>query len=337
MQKTLILLSLIISLSSCNFDNSNNKEKVEPKKQEIQQKNKIIEEKKQVDNKKEKKEKININENAYTYVGFVWTFCPHCQKEMPILEEFYKENKGNVNMLMVVIDNKKFPWYTIPQKKQSDLENLTYEKLAKEKCDYVPSYVIYDKNKNIIAKKCGWALDKEGLKRLLIDENKNLKKSDNNSDNNKETNLQTNKKNMQAKKGSTVSVNYIWKTKEDWKEFDNSYKRWQTLDFTVGAWQMIKGFDEWVEWMKIWEKKTIEIAPKDWYGEYDKNKVKVFEKKDLADFEKHWIKLEVGSELPTQKWILKIIKADNKTVTVDFNHPLAWKTLIFEVEMVDIK
>ncbi len=361
MHKTIILLSLILTLSSCNniFDKSKgtNIEKKEVNKvQEVKTNSGTIENEK----KANKKETININKNANTYVGFVGTFCPHCQKEMPILDEFYKENKWKVNMLMVVIDNKKFEWYSIPQKKQEELSNMTYEKLTWEKCGYVPSYVIYDKNKKILTKKCGWALDKEWLKVAMFKNVKNDNSLENNTstwkveketsslenslekEGNKEeakkNNLDTKiNKNMEAKKWSKVKVNYIWKTKEDWKEFDNSYKRGETLDFTVWAWQMIKGFDEWVVWMKVWDKKTIEIAPEDAYGVYDKNKVKVFDKKDLADFEKHWIKLEVGSELPTQMWMLKIIKTDDKTVTVDLNHPLAWKTLIFEVEMVEVK
>jgi FKBP-type peptidyl-prolyl cis-trans isomerase 2 len=327
MKKTLILLFLITTLFSCNIEKK--WENIKDNK-ELQKQEQVKTSSWKIDKKLEKKEeKVKIIKDAYNYVGFVWTFCPHCQKEMPILEEFYKENKGKVNMLMIVIDNKKFNWYTIPQKKQSEMEEMSYEKLTWEKCWYVPSYIIYDNNKKIIAKKCGWALDKKALKKLLIDENKNLQKNSNLNTNNK--------KNMIVKKWDNVSVHYIWKTKEDWKEFDNSYKKGSTLDFTVGAGQMIKGFDEGVIWMKIWEKKIIEIAPKDAYGEYSKDRVRVFEKKDLADFEKHWIKLEVWSELPTQMWIFKIIAVDDKKVTVDTNHPLAWKTLIFEVEMVDIK
>ncbi len=139
-----------------------------------------------------------------------------------------------------------------------------------------------------------------------------------------------------AKKWSFVKVHYIWKTKNDWKEFDNSYKRWATLNFVAGDGQMIKGFDEGVIWMKTWEKKTIEIAPKDAYWKRNPEKKQTINKKELTDFVKNWIKLEVWNELPTGMWKFKIIAVDKDFITIDTNHPLAWKTLIFEVEMVEI-
>ena len=43
-------------------------------------------------------------------------------------------------------------------------------------------------------------------------------------------------------KGKKVKVHYIG-TKENGEEFDNSYKRGNTLDFEIGAGQMIKGFE----------------------------------------------------------------------------------------------
>ena len=368
MKKTIIILSLILALTSCNNDNQKNNIKnpelknnsnIETKnskkelKDNFDKNSKIETSTGKIENKKQ--ETLNFNPWENTYVWFVGTFCPHCQKEMPILEKFYKENSSKVNMLMVVVDNKKFEGYTIPQKKQEDVK-LSYEQLTKEKCWFVPSFVIYDKNKKIIAKKCWWALDEEWLKYFLITKNKTEEKNDKkikvgekkeNTKEDKKTsswaldskkinNLKNNNKNMVAKKGSKVKVNYIWKL-EDGKEFDNSYKRWKPLSFTVWAGQVIKGFDEWVIWMKVWDKKTIKILPKDWYGEINPNAKEKIEKSKLADFEKHWIKLEVWSELPTQMWNLKIIAADDKTVTVDMNHPLAWKTLIFEVEMVEVK
>ena len=142
---------------------------------------------------------------------------------------------------------------------------------------------------------------------------------------------------MEAKKGSKVKVHYVWKTKDDNKEFDNSNKRWEPLEFEVQAWQMIKGFDDWVVWMKVGDKKTIEISPKDGYGESNPNAIQIIPKEQLADFERNWIKLEAWAELPTQMWIFKITKVDDKNVTIDTNHALAWKTLIFDVEMIEVK
>lgn len=81
--------------------------------------------------------------------------------------------------------------------------------------------------------------------------------------------------------GDTVSVDYVGML-EDGTVFDSSLeefakktknytpdsgRKYEPLAFTVGAGQMIKGFDAGVVGMKLGEKKTLVIAPKDAYGE----------------------------------------------------------------------
>lgn len=100
-----------------------------------------------------------------TFVGFVATWCPHCKEELPIYQKFYDAHKTEVNMQLFVTDGKQFGPYTIPQ----DLTNaLTYEMATGEKCEYVPSYIIYDGNKKIIDKKCGAKLSYEDLESKLL-------------------------------------------------------------------------------------------------------------------------------------------------------------------------
>ena len=52
------------------------------------------------------------------------------------------------------------------------------------------------------------------------------------------------------------------------EQFDSSAGR-EPLEFTVGAGQMIKGFDAAMPGMKVGDKKTINIAAEDAYGEKD--------------------------------------------------------------------
>lgn len=101
-----------------------------------------------------------------TFMLFWATWCPHCKAELPVLDKFYRDYKDQVNMQVFVIDGKKFTWdYIIPQ----DIsKSTTYEWITWEKCDYVPSYVVYDKDKNIIAKECWAKKTYEELQTLLI-------------------------------------------------------------------------------------------------------------------------------------------------------------------------
>jgi len=82
-----------------------------------------------------------------------------------------------------------------------------------------------------------------------------------------------------VKKWDTVKVDYVWKL-TDGTIFDSSIqefakksknysasRKYEPLEFTVWAWQMIKWFDAWVIWMKVWDKKTLTISPADGYWE----------------------------------------------------------------------
>ena len=81
-----------------------------------------------------------------------------------------------------------------------------------------------------------------------------------------------------VKEGDTVAVDYVGKL-EDGTVFDTSIKAiaektpkynanrdYSPLLFTVGAGQMIKGFDSGVLGMKVGEKKTLRIPPEEAYG-----------------------------------------------------------------------
>ncbi len=141
--------------------------------------------------------------------------------------------------------------------------------------------------------------------------------------------------NKAIKKDDNIAVHYTG-TLEDGSKFDSSHDRGETLNFTVGAGQMIPGFDAWVVGMKIGATKTLVLKPSDAYGEYDEEKTQTMAKKDLASFEKAGIKLEAWNELPTQFGIFKIKEVKGEDIIVDTNHALSGKTLTFEIEIIDI-
>ena len=155
-----------------------------------------------------------------------------------------------------------------------------------------------------------------------------------------EDNLNTNSWTTMSKKTEVnewdkIAVHYTW-TLEDGTVFDSSLERGETLKFEAWAGQMIPGFDAWVIWMKVWEKKNIKNEAKDAYWEYDESRIEVKPKSELESFVAAWYKLDVGEKIPTQFWDLIIVKSDEENVTIDLNHPLAWKKLIFDVEMIEI-
>lgn len=110
-----------------------------------------------------------------------------------------------------------------------------------------------------------------------------------------------------------------------------NYNEW--LAFTVGAGQMIAGFDKGVEGMKIWQTKTITIPAKEAYGEWSESNVIEVSRNELpaGEYEK-WVKL---SSAMWQTFTVTEVKGDK--VFLDGNHELAGKDLIFDITLVEIK
>jgi len=111
-----------------------------------------------------------------------------------------------------------------------------------------------------------------------------------------------------------------------------STKDGEPIEFIQGIGQIIPGLEEALYDMKVGDEKTVVIEPEGAYGEYDPDSLEVAKKEEFSEE----IPLDVGTFLDLrddQDEILsaQIIEADEDTVTLDFNHPLAGKTLTFEI------
>ncbi len=140
---------------------------------------------------------------------------------------------------------------------------------------------------------------------------------------------------MQVKKGDVVRVHYTG-TLTDGSQFDSSVGR-NPLEFTVGAGQMIAGFDAGVLGMVVGEKKTLQIDPDNGYGQSNPEAIIEFPKTNVPE----GMQLEIGMQLNLQNEYgqpvpVVIIELREDVVVMDANHSLAGKDLIFEVELVEI-
>ena len=140
---------------------------------------------------------------------------------------------------------------------------------------------------------------------------------------------------MQAKTGDVVRVHYTGRLL-DGTLFDSSEGR-DPLEFTVGAGQMISGFDSGVLGMNVGDKKTIQIAPEDAYGERDEEAVIDFPKENVPAE----MNLEPGMQLTLrnqhgQPIPVVVLEVREDVIVMDANHALAGKDLVFEVELVEI-
>lgn len=139
----------------------------------------------------------------------------------------------------------------------------------------------------------------------------------------------------EAKKGDVVKVHYTGSLTNG-EKFDSSEGR-EPLEFTVGAGQMIKGFDAAIPGMKIGDKKTITISPAEGYGEKSDEAILKFPKDQIpAD-----MKIEKGMALQLanpegQPFPVIVAEILDDAIILDANHFLAGKDLVFDIELVEI-
>ena len=132
-----------------------------------------------------------------------------------------------------------------------------------------------------------------------------------------------------------VKVEYEGKF-EDGTVFDSSKTHGKPLEFELGKKQVIPGFENAVKDMKVGEETEITIKPEEGYGEVKEELVKEVPRSQLPPGPelKAGMMLMVG--LPNGQQIpAKIAEVKKETVMIDLNHPLAGKTLIFKLKLIE--
>lgn len=150
-------------------------------------------------------------------------------------------------------------------------------------------------------------------------------------------------------KGDLVTVDYIGRL-DDETVFDTSvesvaraagkYNEMRNysegLEFTVGAGQMIAGFDAGVVGMKLGETKTLTIPASQAYWEVNPDLIWKIPVESFSGLQASG-NLQVGTKILLSNYIpATITEITDTEVTVDANHELAGKDLIFDVTIKNI-
>ena len=139
----------------------------------------------------------------------------------------------------------------------------------------------------------------------------------------------------QAKSGDTVRIHYTGKL-DDGTEFDSSSGR-DPLEFTLGAGEVIAGFDSAVDGMNVGDSKNVAIPSDEGYGSRHEQLVQAVPKDALPGEIKPAVGMQLQSQGPDGQILnLVITEVADDTITVDGNHPLAGMTLNFDIELVEI-
>lgn len=130
--------------------------------------------------------------------------------------------------------------------------------------------------------------------------------------------------------GTRVYLNFSVSL-EDGSEVDSNFGG-EPVDFAIGDGSLLPGFERLIFGMSAGERQMFSVPPEDAFGQPNDNNVQYLPRDRFDDD----VELEIGlvfsfadaggGELPGM-----ILAVDDEEVTVDFNHPLAGRTILFDV------
>jgi FKBP-type peptidyl-prolyl cis-trans isomerase SlyD len=135
--------------------------------------------------------------------------------------------------------------------------------------------------------------------------------------------------------GAQVSLEYTL-TLEDKTVMDSNVGR-EPLSYRQGAHEIVPGLEKALEGLAKGEKKRVVVKPVDGYGEVDP---KAFQevKKTMIPEQARKVGAQLEAKSPDGESMFPIVtEVKEETVVLNFNHPLAGKTLIFDVTVLDIR
>jgi peptidylprolyl isomerase/FKBP-type peptidyl-prolyl cis-trans isomerase SlpA len=145
--------------------------------------------------------------------------------------------------------------------------------------------------------------------------------------------------------GDSVNVHYTGKLEEDGTVFDTSRppgegQQADPLNFTLGEQTVIPGFEQTVGDMEPGEERSVTLSPEQAYGPRREDLVQQVESDELPDDieaspgQQLQLRMQNGQTVP-----VVITEVDDETgeITIDANHPLAGKTLVFDIELVGVE
>lgn len=147
---------------------------------------------------------------------------------------------------------------------------------------------------------------------------------------------------LTIKNGDFIQLDYIGKvegkvfylTQESVAKKENIYNekvKYGPATIVVGAGHLLKGIDEALVGKKVGEKFSVDIPPEKAFGKKNAKLIKIIPEKS---FREQKIKPYPGMQVNIDGLVGNIISSGGGRVIVDFNHPLASRTLNYEISVL---
>ncbi len=137
------------------------------------------------------------------------------------------------------------------------------------------------------------------------------------------------------REGSIVRFEYTLSDENG--ELIQSNKGKEPVSYTHGKREIIPGLEKGLTGMDVNEEKSLQVEPEDAFGSVDPKNFKEVPKSDVPE-----AALTVGAPLGAQgpsgeKVVIYVHEVKEESVVLDFNHPLAGKTLNFDIKVLDVE
>jgi FKBP-type peptidyl-prolyl cis-trans isomerase SlyD len=140
---------------------------------------------------------------------------------------------------------------------------------------------------------------------------------------------------MKVERGRVVSMHYTLRD-ESGATIESSGGE-KPLSYLHGYGQLIPGLEMFLDGVEPGLRSTVTVLPKDAYGEKDPAAVIRAPRADFPEGLTLAPGVEVQAETPDGPITFLVVSVDGDEAVLDANHPLAVKTLTFEVEVVEVR
>jgi FKBP-type peptidyl-prolyl cis-trans isomerase SlpA len=107
--------------------------------------------------------------------------------------------------------------------------------------------------------------------------------------------------------------------------------------FKVGDGNLLPGFEAAIFGFKAGDKRTVEVLPENAFGQPNPQNMQIIPRSQFVGMELSENLLVIFNDAANTELPGIVKEFDDTQVTIDFNHPLAGKTLTFEVEIFSVK
>ena len=140
---------------------------------------------------------------------------------------------------------------------------------------------------------------------------------------------------MHIEKNRVVTFNYTLRD-EQGAVLDSSSGR-GALSYLHGKGNIIPGLEQALAGKSAGDKLDVTVAPEQGYGARDERLVQIVARAKFGEVANLAPGMQVRANGPQGPRMVTIARVDRDFVTVDANHPLAGRTLVFSLEVADVR